>query len=112
MAVSEDYVLAFNRGVISPLANARADIKRVGMSAEKQMNMIPRAMGPMSLRPGMQYLGSVQTVIGRTKLIPFVFNNNDTALIEVTDDTIRFWVDDELVTRHAVSTTISYSTFT
>lgn len=111
MAASEDYVLAFNRGIISPLANARADIKRVGMSAETQMNMLPRTMGPMSLRPGMEYLGSTYTTTGAVKLIPFVFNNGDTALIEVTDELIRVWVDDALVIRPSVSTSISNGTF-
>lgn len=111
MAVSEDYTLAFNRGVISPLANARADVKRVGMSAEEQMNMIPRTMGPMSLRPGMKYLGSVAQVADAIKLIPFVFNNGDTALLEVTDREMRIWVDDALISRPTVSTTVTNGSF-
>ncbi len=111
MAASEDYVLAFNRGIISPLANARADIKRVGMSAETQMNMLPRTMGPMSLRPGMEYLGSVYRTTGSVKLIPFVFSNSDVALLEVTDTALRIWVDDALVSRPTVSTTITNGNF-
>lgn len=111
MAVKKDFVLAFNRGVISPLAGYRADVKRAGMSAEQQMNWIPRTMGPMSLRPGLEYIGTTQTADSSIKLIPFVFKNNDTALLEVTDEKVRVWVDDELVTVPSVATTITNQTF-
>ena len=113
MALSEDYVLAFNRGVISELALARADVKRVGMSASEQMNFIPRIMGPMSLRPGMEYIGTIASATGGVRLIPFIFSNNDKALIEVTSTTVRVWDDDvALVTRPTVATTITNPDFT
>lgn len=111
MALKEDFILAFNRGLISPFAQYRADVKRAGMSADQQMNWIPRPMGPMSLRPGLGYLGSIATADGGVKMIPFVFSNTDTALIEVTDELLRVWVDDQLVTVPSVSTTITNGTF-
>lgn len=113
MALNEDFVLAFNRGVMSELALARADVKRVGMSAKTQMNWIPRVMGPMSLRPGWEYIGAIATASGNVRMIPFVFSNDDKALIEVTNNSVRVWDDEQaLITRVAVSTTIANPDFT
>ncbi len=44
---------AFNRGVLDPLAMARADVKRTALSAAIQTNFIPRSLGAMALRPGL-----------------------------------------------------------
>lgn len=113
MARNEDYVLAFNRGVMSELALARADVKRVGMSAKTQMNWIPRIMGPMSLRPGWEYIGAIATASGNVRMIPFVFSNDDKALIEVTNNSVRVWDDEQaLITRVSVATAITNPDFT
>lgn len=112
MARSKDYLLAFNRGIIDELALVRADVKRVGMSAATQMNFIPRVMGPMSLRPGFEYIGAAYTAAGGVRMIPFVFNNNDKAIIEVTNESVRVWDDDvALITRATVSTILANGTF-
>lgn len=101
---------AFNRGIVSPLALARTDIERIALSAEVQKNWMPRTLGSMMLRPGTEF-------IGRTKddklarYIKFVFSNDDTALIELTDGIMRVWVDESLVSRQSVSTTITNGTF-
>lgn len=106
-----DFLLAFNRGVISPLARNRADIKRVALSAETQMNWIPRTMGPMSLRPGLQYIGSTAVATGNVRHLAFIFSNTDTALLELTDLVMRVRVNDVLVTRPTVATTITNGSF-
>lgn len=112
MARNEDYILTFNRGLIDPLALARADVKRVSLSAAEQMNFMPKVLGPMSIRPGTEYLGAVATAEGGIRMIPFVFSNSDKALIEVTSDAVRFWDDTlGLITRVAVSTTITNPNF-
>lgn len=106
-----DFRLAFNRGVISKLALARADIQRTALAAETQMNWVPRAMGPMSLRPGLQYIGPTAVTLGRVRHLPFIFANNDTALIELTDALMRVRVDEVLVTRVSVATTVANGGF-
>ncbi|MDS7909074.1 hypothetical protein PTQ57_27010 [Klebsiella pasteurii] len=98
-------LLAFNRGIISPLALARTDIERLALSAEVQTNWMPRLLGSMMLRPGLRYIG--QTLGNkRARFIPFVFATDDTALIELTDGKMRVWVDDVPVSRAAVSSVI------
>lgn len=104
-------LLAFNRGRISPLALARVDFKRTALSAETQTNWLPRALGSMSLRPGLKYTGATRSNLA-SLTIPFVFSRTDTARIELTDGKMRVWVDDALVSRAAVTTAVTNGTFT
>lgn len=102
---------AFNRGIVSPLALARTDIKRTALSAETMTNWVPRVLGSMMLRPGLSYLGSSRSDAA-AKFIPFVFSTNDVALVEVTDSNVRVWVDDALVTRPTVTSAVTNGLFT
>lgn len=106
----EQPILAFNRGLISRLAMARVDLKRYPMSAEVQTNFMPRVLGSAMLRPGLGYLGSVLDD-APARFLDFVFAADDTALLELTDGNMRVWVNDELVTRPAVSTLTTNGTF-
>lgn len=101
---------AFNRGLVSPLGLARTDQKRVALSAEVMENWIPRVLGSMSLRPGLQYIGATASN-AKARMISFIFATNDTALVEFTNSAMRVWIDDALLTRVAVSTTITNGTF-
>ena len=105
--------LAFNRGLVSPLALARLDLKRVGMSAEEMTNWMPRALGSMSLRPGTRYMHSTRNN-GACVLIPFVFSTTDTALIELTDTKMRVssGQDNIYLSRPTVTTTLTNGGFT
>lgn len=103
-------LVAFNRGLVSRLGLARADIKRVAMSAETMENLMPRVLGSMMLRPGLQYLGS--TCDDNAALqIPFVFSISDKAAIELTDQVMRIWVDDELIERPYVTSAVTNGNF-
>lgn len=100
----------FNRGLISPLALARTDIERTGLSAETMTNWIPRNLGSMMLRPGTSYIGATLTNQA-AKFLPFIFSTTDTALCEFTDTTMRVWVNDALVTRPSVSSAVTNGGF-
>lgn len=102
-------LLAFNRGRISRLGMARVDLKRTALSAAIQTNWMPRVLGSMMLRPG---LGYINTEPGVTRNLPFVFSNNDTALVELHDQSVTFTVDDVRLTRQAVSASITNGEFT
>ena len=112
MARQEQALVSFNRGIVSRFGLARSDIKRIALSAETQTNWIPRVLGSMSIRPGLEYIGTTRSSAA-ARMIPFVFAVDDTAILEFTDSYLRFWVDDELVTRVTVATTIgALSTYT
>lgn len=107
---TEDFKLAFNRGVVDKTAYGRADIKRLALSAETQKNWLPRAMGPMSLRPGTQYITPTKGN-AEARMIPFVFALGDTAIIELTNLSMRVLVNDVVVTRVAVDTATANGSF-
>ena len=94
--------VAFNRGVLSPLALARVDVERTRLSAETQINWTPKTQGAMRLRPGSKYLGSSKSD-AEAAWIEFVAATSDTALLELTDGVMRVWVDDTLISRASVS---------
>lgn len=101
----------FNRGMVSPLALVRVDLENLQFHAEEMTNWIPRVLGSMQIRPGTEYIGSTN-LNNKAKHIPFVFSNSDTAIIELTDNLLRVRVDETVITRPSVSTTITNGTFT
>lgn len=101
---------AFNRGIISALGLARTDFKRTALSATIMSNWMPRLLGSMMLRPGtfcIDATNSNETAIH----IPFIFASNDTAIIEMTPDTMRVRVNEQVISRVAVATQTTNGTF-
>ena len=111
MGKANQSLLAFNRGIVSKLGLARIDVAKVALSAEIQTNWTPRLLGSMMLRAGYKYLGSTKNN-NKAIFIPFIFSKTQTASIEFTDEYIRVWdTNDELITREAVSATITNGNF-
>jgi len=111
MAVKSTAYFGFNRGLVSRLALARVDMKRLSFSAETMKNWMPRVLGSMMLRPGLAHLGSTADDF-KARFLPFIFSTDDTALVEITDALTRVWVDDEVIVRPAVTTTVANGNFT
>lgn len=111
MTVEERPILRFNAGLLSPLALAREDLKRYSFSAEEQTNWMPRSLGSMMLRPGLKYTGATYQN-KKAYHLPFVFANDDTAIIELTDGIMRVKVAETPVSRVAVTAAIANGTFT
>ena len=106
-----DVYASFNRGRISPLALARTDVSRVAMSAEVQTNWVPRVLGSMALRPGLEYIG--ECAAGSGALLPFIAAKDDVAILEMNGSAMRVWDNGtDLVTRPAVTASVGNDTFT
>lgn len=84
MARENALLYSMNVGEVSPLALGRVDIARMRLAAETFHNMLPQAIGPAQIRPGLEFLNSSQSDLP-AKYIPFVFSATDTALIELTN---------------------------
>ncbi len=99
-------IYSLNAGEISKIALARVDVAKLRMAAACQLNWLPYVVGPMTLRSGLYYIGEI---LGDApaKLIRFIFSKLDTALIELTTNQMRIWIDEVLVSRVAVGTSIS-----
>lgn len=101
-----------NGGEVSRLAIMRVDMEKSRVAAETMVNWTPLAQGPMTLRPGSKYLGATYGN-KKAKLLEFVYSASDTALIELTDQNMRIWASDALVSRDSVTSTIqNYSIWT
>lgn len=110
MAKSNNLLFSVNAGEVSDRALARVDLQKLRLAAETQKNLIPRAIGYGTFRPGTKYIAA--TASNNTpQFIPFVFNTETTALIELTPSLMRVLVDDTPVTRGSVSTAVSNGTF-
>lgn len=111
MAKEAIQLVAFNRGLISPLALARVDFKRAAFSAQVMDNWMARSLGSMMLRPG---TGFIQHTNGdaAARFLSFIFRTDDTALIEFTNAVMRVWVGDAVVTRATVSSVVTNGDFT
>ena len=108
MARQNAAFIAFNRGLISPKALARVDLERTQLSAEVMTNWIPKTQGAMTIRPGTKYLGSSLNDTG-AYYIEFVAATDETALLELTHQKMRVWIDDALLGRPKVDTTVVLS---
>jgi hypothetical protein len=110
MASETSQLLALNRGLMSELAVARVDLKRTALAASEMTNWIPRVLGPMSLRPGLKYVGSTfGDYVCRN--LPFIYSASSKALLELTPGTMRIRIDDELITRPTVTSAIANGNF-
>ncbi len=113
MAMQDKLLLAFNRGVISKIGLARIDLERMAMSAEQQTNFMPRVLGSMMLRPGLQFIDQpFGTPSNFTRNLPFIFGVDDTVLIEATLANFRFRINDELIIKPVVTAVIVNPLFT
>lgn len=99
-----DVLAVFNRGLISRLALARTDVSRVALSASVQKNWMPRTLGSMMLRPGLEFKG---VAVSDGVDLPFIFSNDDVASLELSAGKLRIWESgDTLLTRDAVSASV------
>lgn len=89
-----------NRGEVSDSAVCRDDVKFINESASLVENFLPNRMGGMGMRPGSGYLG---TLLGASYLVPFTRSIDDQALLEFSNNKLRFWVDDAVVARRNVN---------
>lgn len=111
MATQSAPLLAFNRGVISPLGLSRIDLQRLALAAELQTNWVPRVLGSMTLRPGFKFLGGTHNN-AKARYFDAVFSHTDKVLLEFTDSIMRVWRDDAVVTRPVVTTVTTNGNFT
>jgi hypothetical protein len=103
MASVNALMTRFNAGEVSKSALARVDVDRIRLTAETQINWMPRKLGSMTMRPGLGYLGSTKSD-AQGRLIPFVSSITKKAKLEFTNQLMRIWVDDAVLTRVATST--------
>lgn len=113
MTVSRGLFNKFNRGMVSKDAFAREDVTPIDNSCELMENFLPERLGPMSLRPGSEYL--VDTPAPETTLIPFVTASDQDCLLVLESPAgfldLKILEDGAYVDRPAVTSTLQNQTF-
>ncbi|WP_159585918.1 hypothetical protein [Chelativorans xinjiangense] len=104
------YFHSFATGVQDATALPRVDLERMRLAAEVQTNLLPKATGPGFMRPGLEYLSSTDGN-AVTRLKEFVFGATDAALMEFSNASMRVRNSDVLITRPAVTATVTSGTF-
>lgn len=110
MAKQDKELLAFNRGVISKIGLARIDLERMAMSAEQMTNWMPRVLGSMMIRPGLEHIDNTN-LNQFARNLPFTFGVDETALIELANVNMKVRIDDQVITRASVATSIGNDDF-
>ena len=87
----------FNGGELSPLMGARTDQARYGNGCSRLRNMVVFPHGPATRRPGFEFLGRCATDTGRVRLVPFIFNTEQTFVLEFSHQKMRVWNNGGLV---------------
>jgi Ubiquitin-activating enzyme E1 FCCH domain len=96
MAYVNSIINNFEFGEVSPLASARHDL-RIGQSGvERCQNFIVQPQGPLQFRHGTRFVAHTRQNKFAT-YIPFQFNDEQSYLIEATDQFFRFYKDDAII---------------
>jgi hypothetical protein len=111
MAQARVLVHSLNAGEVSAATLARVDQEKAKLWAETQENLFPFTIGKAMMRPGTTYIGSAKTAANRVRELPFVKSLSVQAGIEMSSGLLRIWVDDELVTRASVTSTVTNGDF-
>lgn len=103
-------IINFNRGIVSRLGMARGDVPRLRLAAETQTNWLPRVLGSMMLRPGLEYTSHTHND-AFARCIAYVREVDVYARLELTDSVLRILVDDAVIERPAVTAAVTNGTF-
>lgn len=90
---------SFNGGVISPLMTVRTDKERYQSGAITMQNIVCIAQGSATRRPGMPFMGLTndQDMANPVRVMPFIFSETESRVLEVGVGYIRIWKNDGVV---------------
>ena len=81
---------SFAGGEVSPAVAARVDLSKRAVGVERAENFITKVTGGMMSRPGLQFIAEAKTT-GPTRLLPFEFNTEQTYILELGHEYMRFY---------------------
>jgi hypothetical protein len=85
---------SFNAGELSPAMAGRVDQDKYFSGTEVQFNFLPLLQGPTTRRGGTRDIGPAKSGTGgKGPLIDFVFNTEQSYVLEFGDLYVRFWAD-------------------
>lgn len=90
LLIAAEYIymplVTFNTGRVTPHLEARTDYEKYRAACRQLSNMVVTAQGPVTKRPGTQYIATSAETQDVSRLIPFQFSTDDTYILEFIDD--------------------------
>lgn len=83
----------FTSGELSPRVSARVDIARYNNGAKEITNGFPQVQGGITYRWGTRFMGETKSS-GRVRLVPYIFSNTQSYMLEVGDLYVRLYNKD------------------
>jgi hypothetical protein len=84
---------SFTTGEISPLLAGQIRLQKYASALESAENLLIRAHGPITRRPGTYFVAEVKTSSKKTRTIKFEFSSTQAYNLEFGDQYIRFYKD-------------------
>jgi hypothetical protein len=106
MAPIHDVQTSFAGGEVAPTVQARIDIAKYKSSLKTCRNAIPSPHGSVSNRPGTYFAAMSKFTNKKSRLIPFVFSEDQAYILEFGDRYIRFFKDGGLILEDAYDYTV------
>lgn len=100
---------SLNGGEVGKEALGRLDLERLQFAGSLYSNMLPRVIGSMTLRPGLEHVCDLD--IGDVTLLEYAYSGSSVLLPILSDEEMRILKDDALVSRASVSTAITNGDF-
>ncbi len=84
---------SFHGGEFSPMLYGQVHADRFKTGLQVCLNYLPTLQGPLIRRPGTKYLMNVKDPVNPPALIPFVFSQSQSYVLEFGSSYIRFYAD-------------------
>lgn len=82
---------SFNSGELSPLLDGRSDLQKYSNGCRTLENFLILPQGGVERRPGTEYIGNIKSHNEKCRLIPFVFSEGQSAVLEFGHLYMRVW---------------------
>ncbi|CAI2936245.1 hypothetical protein [Aminobacter niigataensis] len=104
-------VYAVNGGEVGEEALSRLDLERMQFASALNSNILPRVVGSMTLRPGLEHIADIN--LGDVRLLEYSFaGSNSSMLVPIlSNNEMRILKDNTFVSRVAVATSITNGDF-
>jgi hypothetical protein len=82
-----------NSGEITPRVYGRTDLVQYQNGLKTCKNAVVLPHGGVVRRPGFEYIGETETMTEESRLIPFVYSDEQAYILEFGDEYMRVWAD-------------------
>jgi hypothetical protein len=84
---------SFSSGELTPLIDGQVNFDKYYTGVKTLENFIVRPQGPVSNRSGFRYIAETKTSSSKSRLVPFIFSDEQAYVLEFGNEYIRFYRD-------------------